>query len=66
MGMEIYAAGWLAVILWVLIFHRKDLKDPKADYAYIPACILLSWLFIILDIYAMIKHRKSNQYKNDL
>lgn len=58
MGMNFYAAGWFAVILWILIFHRKDLKDPKADYTYMPAYILLSWLFIILDLYAMIKHRK--------
>lgn len=62
MGIEFYAAGGFAVILWILIFHWKELKDPKADYTYIPACIVLSWLFIILDLYAMIKHR-SKQYK---
>lgn len=39
MGMEFYAAGWFAVILWFLIFHWKDLKDPEADYTYMPACI---------------------------
>lgn len=58
MGMEFYATGWFAVILWFLIFHWKELKDHKADYTYMPAYILLSWLFIILDLYDMIKHRK--------